>query len=344
MENPDHSRDASPQSYRTDSNDTTHGSEAPSLDPNQTPLDASIKMLHLNAQSIRHKIPEVEFELQTVDIACISETWLDDSISDSDLSIQHFHPIERRDRPHSAHGGVAIYIRDSLAFTRRDDLEFDNLELLWVEVQLPSTNILVGSLYRPPNAPNNMWLDIQDNLDLVRDTVHFPIFLLGDGNSDLSRGTSKLNQIFRQNLMAQLIHQPTHIVNNSVKILDFIATTSWNLVRSTRTTPPVTSNHHGVQATLSLTIPKPTVFKRRVLFYKKADWDGLNHSIAQQDWDEIIHETADINDATDALTNRLTSLIYEHIPNKTVAVKTGGKPWITAYIRKLARKKNKKLS
>ena len=42
-------------------------------------------------------------------------------------------------------------------FKRRDDLENNSIENIWIEVQSLRNNILLGLFYRPPNATTEYW-------------------------------------------------------------------------------------------------------------------------------------------------------------------------------------------
>ena len=55
---------------------------------------------------------------------------------------------------HGKGGGVAIYIKNNIAFQRRHDIE-NSLECLWIEVfQKHSKSFLVGCYYCPPETSN----------------------------------------------------------------------------------------------------------------------------------------------------------------------------------------------
>ena len=66
---------------------------------------------------------------------CFSETWLDDSVSDSELHIDNY-VIKHNDRNRQGEG-VCMYIRSDIAFNSRDDLYLEELEATWVELLLP---------------------------------------------------------------------------------------------------------------------------------------------------------------------------------------------------------------
>ena len=60
---------------------------------------------------------------------------LDETIQDHEVSLNGY-DIIRKDRNHNG-GGIAIYIRNSITYKLRPDLEYENLELIIVEVFKP---------------------------------------------------------------------------------------------------------------------------------------------------------------------------------------------------------------
>ena len=81
-------------------------------------------------------------------IICLTQTWLNDSISDSACNL-HNYVCFRRDRLGRQRGGVCAYIDAHLPCKRLIDYEDHEVESLWISVRpfrLPRsiTNILVG--------------------------------------------------------------------------------------------------------------------------------------------------------------------------------------------------------
>jgi hypothetical protein len=92
--------------------------------------------LHINARSILPKMDEVRHlaqESKAVTIG-ITETWLDESVPDSELDIDNYTVI-RKDRNRNS-GGVCMYIRKDVAFNKRPELSKDT-ESVWVDIMLP---------------------------------------------------------------------------------------------------------------------------------------------------------------------------------------------------------------
>ena len=77
-------------------------------------------------------------------------------ISDHTVSVSGYNII-RRDRKVIDHGGVFMYVRESIRFETLSDFTDENFEVLWVKIcppRLPRgiSSIVVGTVYHPPRA------------------------------------------------------------------------------------------------------------------------------------------------------------------------------------------------
>ena len=124
---------------------------------NERPLDfeclhsKGLNFINLNVRSLLPKPDELRILAANTKVAVIgiTESWLDASVTDSEIDIADY-TIIRRDRNREG-GGVCIYIRRDFPFKRRDDICI-TLETVWAELYLPKTRpILIGVCYRPPN-------------------------------------------------------------------------------------------------------------------------------------------------------------------------------------------------
>ena len=94
----------------------------------------TIRMGLFDAISSRNKTPEIRNCLQGKDLVGITETWLTPGGSSSTLADPAEFVVERKDRVGIHSGGVATICGTSLPVIRRNDLEIDDLELLFLEV------------------------------------------------------------------------------------------------------------------------------------------------------------------------------------------------------------------
>ena len=67
----------------------------------------------------------------------ISETWLDDSITDAEITTSGY-SVLRLDRNRDG-GIVCVYIRNGFAFNHRQDLHDDRIEKIWSDILLPKS-------------------------------------------------------------------------------------------------------------------------------------------------------------------------------------------------------------
>ena len=169
----------------------------------------------LNAPSlVKHK-DEIEILAieNKIDIIAVNETKLDNTIDDSVVSMNDF-ILLRRDRNRHG-GGVAMFIRNTIDFKHRTDLQCGNLEILCIEVKPKfSRPFLVLAWYRPPKYEHETLDELQILLKTV-ENENKEIILIGDVNcNDLNfeqknKVIDHLRGLYRQFQMKQLIKSPT---------------------------------------------------------------------------------------------------------------------------------------
>ena len=125
-------------------------------------------------------------------VICLVETWLDDSITSDALRIPGFQELQRHDRfPRDSgsinHGGVAMFMKNNVSFTRREDLESVGIESIWCTVASKRGNFLLGSIYRP--SPVEFWNDLESHIENAKDKVNLPTLICRDFNNNI-RSTS----------------------------------------------------------------------------------------------------------------------------------------------------------
>ena len=63
-------------------------------------------------------------------------------------------------------GGVAMYLSDDLKWKRRKYLEADEIECIWVEVDIfKRKSFLVGCIYKPPDSSSYLRKDFHKNIN-----------------------------------------------------------------------------------------------------------------------------------------------------------------------------------
>ena len=85
------------------------------------------------------------------------------------------------DRSHGKGEGVGIYIHNQLKFKLRPDLHIRGSEDIFIEIiNSKSKNIIVGTIYRPPNNEIDLFLhDIDEGLHKILQE-NKNVYLMGD--------------------------------------------------------------------------------------------------------------------------------------------------------------------
>ncbi len=174
-------------------------------------------------------------KLPDFDILAFSETWLSAAHTSDDMLFHNFKTPERKDRSGDPHGGVILYIRDTLFHKRRLDLELVNIESIWIEVVSNKNNFFLVLFYRPPNANNLYNTTIEDSIHMAIDTGLRDIIVVGDFNHNTLNAQSnrKVESICTQFGLTQCISSATHFTEHSESIIDLLLVSNRdNLVTS----------------------------------------------------------------------------------------------------------------
>ena len=192
--------------------------------------------LLLNIRGLVSKMDNVRYLLfdckDDVDFMCINESFCDETISNDDISLEGFN-IERNDRTRSG-GGVVLYISDRFRYTRRVEYEYNDLEVICLQVHLQfQKDIFVIGLYRPPSTGADFFDKLHDMLERLHSSVANTreVIILGDTNCDYSVSArtnlgKKLNGVMNSFNLKQIIDSPTRVTATSNTTIDHIFTSS----------------------------------------------------------------------------------------------------------------------
>ena len=123
-----------------------------------------------------------------------------------------------------------MYIRNSICFNVRTDLQDEDLKFLCAEISKPKVKpFLISTWYRPPNSSINLFEKVQLILDKIEflDTQNI---IIGDLNCNLmpigaiDNNTKHLLELSESYQYTQLIKEPTRTTNNSSTLIDLFLT------------------------------------------------------------------------------------------------------------------------
>ncbi len=266
--------------------------------------DPKIKIGHVNIRSLTSKVkdpnnPELEIskfclvkhhlEHYQYKIFGISETWLDGTVSDADISIGGYSKPIRRDFSRQQRG-VLVYLSNDLPAKHRDDLDPVNSEIICVEIQIKFKKALIINCYRVPHQDMlDFCSDLNDVIDKASEEFD-DIVIMGDMNArntlfwnhDITNTDGRiLNAFFRSLSYEELVHEPTRIVGETKTCIDLMFTNNPLIFSEIGTYDKIhpTNDHQPIFGTLKFTLQKPKCFKRWVWDFKKGNYDQLRMNI-----------------------------------------------------------------
>ena len=313
----------------------------------------SLKVLVVNFQSIKNKVPELTacLENHKPDVVIGTETWLYPSVQNSELFPEDYTVI-RKDR-NDKHGGVLIALKNDLVCAHLTDLDA-NCEMVWAQVQLVGSKALyIGAFYRPQTQKDLKYMnELRQSLTIIKNSHKGNIWLGGDFNlgginwqdQSINQGTcispknlsEQLIDIANDFDLDQMVTEPTRKNN----ILDLFFTNNATLVEKSTLVPGL-SDHEGIaMITININPKRCRQKPHKVYLYNKADMESIRSEISDFGEDFIKDTHKDIDPLWTEFKTKLLDTMDKHIPSKMVN-KSNKAPWINSKVKRLHRRKQR---
>ena len=250
-----------------------------------------------NVRSLNNKRNEF-LALQTTyvyDIICITESWLNTDINDSEISCNY--TLSRNDRD-SRGGGVLVAFKPS--FNLRRILLNSKLEYIFLKLKASDLNIFLLLIYIAPPISLESLEKLYDIINQASSLMSSEdqIIILGDLNlTDFNKATdcSKvqyLNDISTEFNLVQHVSFPTREEN----FLDLLLS-NYNNIKVSKSPQWFKSDHLAFEASIKCTLletQKGNTNNKKVLDLHKLDYDKLGSLLGNFDWSSIFL-SSDIN-------------------------------------------------
>ena len=172
-----------------------------------------LKIVHVNCRSIYGKIDEIRYLFTGIDILACTETWVTEMLPNSMIDLPDMN-LYRWDRHNGRPNGVtktkgvgfACYINNNLNLDCHIMNDFTtttcDIELLTLRGKYDfGKNVVIMTIYRPPNGSIDNFFKILNNLFDENPLTDNELWLLGDFNIDFLKrhdlNTLKLYEFLR---------------------------------------------------------------------------------------------------------------------------------------------------
>ena len=278
---------------------------------------------------------------ERIAIIALTETWLKSHITDAQINIPKYQTV-RADRESRERGGSLLYIHED--FTILDQQTFDNSVCELAVCTIKPANTIVASVYRPPDATNDEFLEmmqcLQNYINKATLNQHLDILVMGDFNvpcvswlditiqsgfkKDMTECAKTLLSFMEKNFLSQCVDVTTR-QNNT---LDLCLVNTDSMVLNVSSESTKLSDHDIVNITTKYpldTIPKahstpsePHTF--RSLNMQKADFDKVRSHLQSVDWDDL-RESCSAEEFPELLKLTVLQICELYIPEKSSSQK-----------------------
>ena len=305
---------------------------------------SGLNFIHLNTRSLKPKISELKLLANNTKAAaiCISETWLDSSISDAEIMLDGY-SVLRNDRNRQG-GGVCLYIRTDIAYNPRTDIVHPDIRSVWCDLLLPKSKpILIGAVYNP-HRESNFRVKLEDFLndfDISQET-----YILGDtnictGTDSCNHKKSTITKAYLNVLSGagfhQLIDKPTRVTETSISCIDHIICNFTNKVAQSGVIPFGVSDHSMIYCTrkqIKIKFNKHKTVSMRSMKHYSANI--LCNYLDNCDWSLVLNSNC-VNTAWSNFTQIFNTVLNKIAPYRVIRIKQSTEPWMTSSILDLIR-------
>ena len=239
----------------------------------------------------------------------------------------------------------------------RTDLQ-SHTNLIVLELSVARKKVFFVLVYRKFGQTPSEFETFTQKLDELFTNIEkenpYMMFTCGDFNAHSAtwwRGDKSDNfgttiqQLFDDHLLTQTVHQPTFLTNNCRTCIDLVATDQPNLILSNEVHPSLhTTCHHQVNfVKVNLKCPPPPPYERRLWHYGRANYEAIQTSLTEFDWDTPMSNfDQDIDSQVNLLSETVLNVAENFIPFEDRKVKPRDPPWLTKNLKNFYTKYRKK--
>ena len=260
-------------------------------------VENKLNVYYTNCRSILNKIDLLRGLacVEKFDIIALTETWLDMSgkVFNPEVKIDGY-TLLYKDRENRRGGGVALYIRDTLQCCINGKIKTDSkTESLWVDIKEGSQTVVLGLVYRPPNASQEINSSLWQELN--RASKYRQICVLGDFNYrnvdwDLmigNRESEEFLKVMQDNFLKQLVIEPTRGNN----ILDLIITNSDDIIEEVDVGGYLgNSDHREIRCKIKFERAVRDKNVSKIPDFRRGNFEGLRSYLQEIDWHQMVRE------------------------------------------------------
>lgn len=286
----------------------------------------NLKILYLNARSIKNKMDELEILISEEDfeIIIITETW----VKKQEEKYYNFKDFKAtfvtREK---TGGGLGIFIKNLYDFEILEKIEND---FSYIAIRLKLLDLTICAVYKPPSVKNNIFTNFLD--EKLENLVNMDCIMVGDMNINLleeNNDSKRLKDIYYSNNF-KLCNNKTSTRDTADKksLLDHVITNTIdsNISIEFKTSP---ISDHKIQIINIPTNYKQKTSKFNYITANKFYVDKLKEELLLLNYRKYSYNN--VNEYYNSIVDIFGRCIYQI----NVKIKTNSKPWFSEKTSKL---------
>ena len=218
-------------------------------------IEKNLRCFYLNARSLTNKLDFFNLEIiennNFPDIIFVTETWLDESFSNSLFECKNSYQIFRKDRTCGRGGGVAIFVKNEISCSPLEVPNIGSLEAIAVKIIFKNKCFVLDNCYKPHITDTHLLPYIDKFLSCLSKNNN-SVLLTGDFNlpgidwvlpsAPPIFDQSKFLDVFLKYGFYQIVRDATRYNN----ILDLIFTNEPHCTKNFVVLPPIANCDQNV--------------------------------------------------------------------------------------------------
>lgn len=277
---------------------------------------------------------------KTPDAVFISETWLKSSHPDAVLAVNGY-KLFRNDRADDKHaGGVAILLKKQYnARILSKSTVYGESEFILIDITLPSTNILLGCVYKPPNCSHLLnFFDVMDNFC----GRYQHIIICGDLNINLLKSSNLSSEYLAtvSGLGLEIVNTelPTHFQGEPTLLDHLLVSEANRITKYQQLSVPYFSKHDLILAVYDVPSINDNCEFYSYRDFKNIDINALSSTMYSCNFSPLL--MLPIDDAITYFQDQINNVFDTHAPMVTKKKVDPMTPWMTSEVLHLRRRRD----
>ena len=202
-----------------------------------------------------------------------------------------------------------MYVKNSIKFKRRQDLENPLLEIIVIEIFIKNAkSILLACYYRPPEGSKYLQSNYNESFNehLENFSHNKEVLLMGDFNVNYNSNSDnkEFKSIITANDFRQIVTEPNRVTDISPSLIELVFTNCQVNIIHTNVIISSLSDHNMIGTVRKINHLKHSSRTIKCRNHAKYDHQKFRNDVSEIDW-SLVYSSSDVNVAVSHFNSKL---------------------------------------